>query len=296
MKIGIVGDELVAKTWETRLQKHASVREVTIVKKSEHLPKLDACIIIDPNETAFDEAALAIRKGIHSFLISRLPTRKEQIERLYHYSEESGVHLQLAHWSSYSPAFQWIQTKIQQIDFVHIERRLTLQNYQSFDFPFTYLWIDELAFCLKLFKSNVHKVDVGLSGITNSNSTDSHSKKDPLKLPQLQLFLRFDNGGSASISLSTGSSESVHKRVMSNTKYTAEFDVIKNKVILSSLDKHENIYQEVRHFEDEEPADRALALFLKSIQTKSTPEYSIFDSLKLTRIIQQIEEKMLRMY
>lgn len=296
MKIGIVGDELVAKTWETRLQKHASVREVTIVKKSEYLPKLDACIIIDPNETAFDEAALAIRKGIHSFLISRLPTRKEQIERLYHYSEESGVHLQLAHWSSYSPAFQWIQTKIQLTDFVHIERRLTLHQYQSFDFPFTYLWIDELAFCLKLFKSNVHKVDVGLSGIIASHSADSTFQKNPLKLPHLQLFLRFDNGGSASISLSTGSSESVHKRILSNTKHSAEYDVLKNRVVLSGLDNNSQTYQEIKHFEDEEPADRALALFLKSIQTKSTPEYSIFDSLKLTRIIQQIEEKMLRMY
>ncbi|TNE73559.1 hypothetical protein EP331_04130 [bacterium] len=281
MKVGIVGDELVVKAWENRLQQHASVREVILVKKSEFLPQIPACIIVNPDESAYDEAAMAIRKGINCFLVSRLPTKRSQIERLYHFAEESGVHLQLAHWSSYAPASQWIQTKIPSPDYIQINRYLQLQQYNRYDNAFSNLWIDDLAYCLKIIKSNVHKVDIGISRIK------------PEKAPHIQLFIRFDNGGVAGISIQTTSSESSYKRTICDKHHTAEYNVLKQEVLFSSLDPQGNVFQEFKHFEEEEPADRALTLFLKCVQTRTQPEYSIFDSLKLTRIIQQIEEKLM---
>ena len=68
MRLGIVAeDEDVAKAWESRLQHHISVREVTIVKKSEHLQVVDACLIIKNNDSIYDDAASLIRRGMHCF-------------------------------------------------------------------------------------------------------------------------------------------------------------------------------------------------------------------------------------
>jgi hypothetical protein len=232
---------------------------------------------------------------MHCFLISKLPTRKEQIERLYHYSEESGVFLQLAHWISYSPATQWINTKIKSPTFIHIDRRLPLHQINAYDHAFSNLWIDDLAYCLKIMRSNVHKVEVGFSGITQPLLTQSNTSSQPY-LPQLHLFIRFDNGGSALIFIGTGMHELVYKRIISDSKVHIEHDVLKSSVLVNSPDQNQLMYQETKHFLDEEPADRALTLFLKSVQTKTIPEYSIFDSLKLSRVIQQIEERVFRMY
>jgi hypothetical protein len=280
MKVGIVGDALVTTAWEQRLQQHSVVREVILVKKSEHLPSIQACIIVDSSDSAYDEAALAIRKGIHTFLVSRLPIRREQIERLYYFTEEAGVHLQLAHWSSYAPASQWIQTKIPNPDYIHIDRHLPLTQYNRYDANFSQLWIDDLAYTLKMIKSNVHRVDVGVSGIRGT------------KAPHIQFFMRFDNGGVAGISIHTTSSESTYKRTFCDSFHTVEYDVLKQQVLYSSQDSSGHVFQEKKVFDEEEPADRALTLFLKCVQTRTQPEYSIFDSLKLTRIIQQIEEKL----
>ncbi len=280
MKVGIVGDALITKAWEQRLQRHPVVREVILVKKSEHLPSIPACIIVDSTDSAFDEAALAIRKGIHTFLVSRLPTRREHIERLYYFTEEAGVHLQLAHWSSYAPASQWIQTKIPNPDYIHIDRHLPLAQFNRYDGTFSHMWIDDLAYALKMIKSNVHRVDVGISGIRAS------------KAPHIQLFMRFDNGGVAGIAIHTTSSEASNKRTFCDAHHTLEYDVLKQQVLYSSLDTNGTVFQEKKIFDEEEPADRALTLFLKCVQTRSQPEYSIFDSLKLTRIIQQIDEKL----
>jgi hypothetical protein len=296
MRLGIVAeDEDVAKAWENRLQHHISVREVTIVKKSEHLQLVDACLIIKNNDSIYDDAASLIRRGMHCFLISKLPTHKEQIERLYHFSEESGVFLQLAHWISFSPAAQWINTKIKHPTFIHIDRRLPLSQINAYDHAFSNLWIDDLAYCLKIMRSNVHKVEVGFSGITQPMITQT-SPQTPSSLPQLHLFIRFDNGGSALIFIGTGVHELSYKRVISDSKVHIEHDVLKSSVLVNTPDQNQHIFQETKHFLEEEPADRALSLFLKAVQTKTVPEYSIFDSLKLTRVIQQIEERVFRMY
>lgn len=280
MKVGIVGDALITKAWEQRLQQHPVVREVILVRKSQHLPSIPACIIVDSTDSAYDEAALAIRKGIHTFLVSRLPTRREHIERLYYFTEEAGVHLQLAHWGSYAPASQWIQTKIPNPDYIHIDRHLPLAQFNRYDGTFSHIWIDDLAYALKMIKSNVHRVDVGVSGIRTS------------KAPHMQLFMRFDNGGVAGIAIHTTSSEVTNKRTFCDAHHTIEYNVLKQQVLYSSLDANGTVFQEKKIFDEEEPADRALTLFLKCVQTRSQPEYSIFDSLKLTRIIQQIEEKL----
>lgn len=296
MRIGIVTeDNDVAQAWEARLVEHVSVREVILVKKSEHLPEADACLIIVQNEAAFREAALAITKGLHCFLISKLPTRREQIERLYHFAEESGVLLQLAHWISYAPATQWIHSKLKQPTLIHIDRRLPLQQLSNYDNSFSNLWIDDLAYCIKTMGSNVHKVEVGFSGISQPIQSNSALSFDGV-LPQLHLFLRFDNAGSAVLFIGTGTQEAVYKRIISNSSIVIEHDVLKSSVTLTAQDQHQKRYQEVKYFQSEEPADRALTLFLKAIQTRNQPEFSIYDSLKLTRVIQQIEERIFRIY
>lgn len=285
MKIGIAGDKTLAKAWESRIQSHIAVTEVEFADSANYLSAdVTAVLLIQPVEINYDEAAKTVRDGKHLFLISRLPTQRDQIERLYHYSEESGVHLQLAHWSSYSPATQWINQHIQQPELIHIHRQLTFSQFKAYDNPVSNLWLDDLAYCLKLVRSNVHRVDVGIAGIGKTIA------------PHLQIYIRFDNGTTAVLYLNATSTKPVHKRFLTDDKLSAEHNILEQSVTLGKLSTSNDVYFEKRSFLDEEPADRALSLFLRSVQSREAPLYSIYDSLKLVKVIDQIEERVYRPY
>lgn len=280
MRVGIVGDPEITKAWELRLQAHSIVNEVTLVNHSEHLPSLDACVIINPNEDAYQEAAITMRKGIHTFLVTQIPSSKLHVERLYHFAEESRVFLQLAHWSSFSPATQWISSRVNAPRLVQINRKISIDDYHRFDGKFSQYWIDDIAYCLKMIDSHVHRVDVGIIGNVDTG------------MPQFQAYLKFDNSATASLFIGVGTRRSNYTRFLSNRTTLAEHQVDTHTVHLSQTQRLHTPNIQSKIFNDEEPADRALSLFLKSVQTNSDPVYSIYDCLKLARVVQQIEERL----
>lgn len=283
MKIGLVGDKIQTAAWEQRLQKRASVNEVVITGDIEHLGHaINACILLNPSETSYDQAALAVRKGYHVFLVSKLPVNRRQVERLYHYAEESRVGVQLAHWATFNPASQWILNHIKEPETIHIERSLTHSQFKRYDNDFRNLWIEDIALILKLIPYNVHRVDASFGGIHREVA------------PQLQLFIRFDNGSIATLFVQTSAQNPRHIRFITGRNTSAEHNVAQNELMVGRKTPVNDIYFEHIHTAREEPADRALSLFLKSVQMKEDPVYSVYDGLKMTKILETIEEKIYR--
>lgn len=281
MKIGIVGAAERAVVWERHLRPHRAVSEVIIAPNLRDLGTVDACFLLDESTQRIQTVLEAIRLGFHTFLISRIPTDRSQVEKVYHSAEEANVLLQFSHWPTIAPASQWMAQKIQKPSFIHVTKEINLTSYLELGSDFDYLWIDELAYCLKWMNATVHQVDAREVQLGS-------------KALGIHLFIRFDSGATAMIFVLSASAQNRHRRVASNNHYLAECNVNEQSVRLGQLSEGGHVFFDRKKFEPSESAERAALQFIKAIQLNKPSAYNGYDALQLCNTIEKVRERLKR--
>ncbi len=280
MKVGIVGDATRGLAWEGHLRPHSIVRQVDLTPSLKDLDSVDACLILDESENNLNILLEAIQKGFNCFFIAKPPTDTTRLEKIHRAAKEAGVIIQFAHWPTLAPATQWMMDKMPRPNFIHIEKEINKNQLVDVETEFKHLWIDEFGLCLKWIDSGIHHIEAKKINLSENYPIIIH------------LFLRFDNGASASISVYSGASENRHKRIISNKNEILECDVPNQIIRLGRINESNRLYFEKQVFDPATSAEKAALLFLKSIQMNRESVYSSYDALRLSTHIHKVEQRL----
>lgn len=281
MKIGIVGPAERAVAWEKHLRPHHSVTEVVIAGKLKDIGNVTACILLDESDEQLDTLLKAIHLGLHTFLVSKLPTDLSAVEKIYHAAEEANVLLQFSHWPSLAPASQWMTQKVPKPTFIQAIRDITYTQRLEAGFNLEFYWIDELAYCLKWIGGAVHHVDLKTAELNRHTYA-------------LHLFLRFDSGATANIYLNTSAFENRHQRIASDHTYLLDCNALTQTVRLGQENADGHLYFEKQTFDSTKSAELAVIHFLKAIQMRKPSLYNGYDLLRLNREIEKVRKRLKR--
>ncbi len=282
MKIGIAGDASSGLAWEQHLRPHSIVRQVDLTPNLADLDNVDACFILDNSPNNLDLLLEGVQKGFNIFFIAKQPTDISKLEKVHSAAKEAGVMVQFAHWPTLAPATQWMIDKINKPNFIHIEKEINRSQIIDAQTEFDYLWIDELGFCLKWIDSGIHNIEA-----------KKITLQDTLPIA-IHLFLRFDNGATASINVYSGASENNHMRLISNKSTFLECNVPSQTVKLGRVSDSNRLYFEKQVFDPSTAAEKAALLFLKSIQLNKETAYTSYDALQLAIHIDKIKQRLIQ--
>ncbi|WP_138429098.1 hypothetical protein [Fodinibius saliphilus] len=283
MKIGIIGPADRAMAWESHLRPHRSVSEVIITSRLKDIGDVDACLLLDDSEERLARLLKAVKQGYHCFLVSELPTNRDQVEKVYHAAEESNVLLQFSHWPTLAPASKWMSKKVVKPSLVQVIREINHTEYYDSDHNFDYYWIDELAFCLRWINGAVHHIDLKTVSFKGEH------------LYMLHLFLRFDSGATANIYINAASAESNHHRVAADNNYMLDCNVREQSVRLAEQKNYQKrLYINKQTFDASKSAELASLEFLKSIQLNRPTIYNGYHLVELTKTIEKVKKRLSR--
>lgn len=280
MKIGIIGDAKRALTWEKHLRTLSSIDEVVIVPKIQEIKNVDACVLIDDTSSNSSSLLELIRRGYHTYLVSRLPSDIQELEKIYHASEEANVHVQFSHWPSLAPSTLWLKQQVKKPGFLQILKEESRTDYRSSSIGFRDHWVDELAFIVNWMGSKINRIDPSLLSID--------------EIPYgIQLFIKFAYGGSASLLyLSTGK-ESAHRRIITGNNQLLDCNVLTQIV---KVTKNENgfFHNTGKSFDATKTAELSIIQFLKSIQLNTQTLFDPFSALETAKIAEQVDHLLSR--
>ena len=280
MKIAIVGDASRSHAWEQHLMPHNIVREVIMSPTISGINKADACFLLDDSSDNLDTLINTLQKGLHTFLVSRLPMQVAKLEKVSRIAEEARVLLQFAHWPSLAPATQVMMSNLSKPTFIHITREISHNQSFESEIELEHLWVDEVGFCLKFMDSGIHHIEAKQLTI----HPDRHLG--------IQLFIRFENGGSAGIYINSGSNQQHHKRVVTDGRLLMECDVQQQTVKKGRMNSSNHLTYSKEEFNPAKSAEKAALQFLKAIQLGKEPIFTIHDLLKLSRTSEKIRARI----
>lgn len=275
MKIAIIGDRERAGAWEQHLRKLSVVREVLISTKLIDADEASAAILIDDHPSALQLLYDAIKKGIHTYLVSRLPTDLKILETIYHTSEEANVIVQFSHWPSISPSTQWIRQEIQKPDLIQIKKEVIPLNHMINQEEFEHQWVDELAFIIKWMGRNIHRIEARPVRIGGT-------------FLGLNITLRFEDSSLASVQFSAAANREMHQRIFSNKQAMADCDVLRQKIRFHRMNDYGRISTQEKTFDPSQSAERSVIQFIKSIQTGQPAIFTPYDCLNTARALSNI--------
>lgn len=280
MKIGIVGDATRGVAWEQHLRPHNIIRQVDLCPSIHEMGEVDACFILDESADNLSILLEAVQRGYHSFFIAKQPTDIKTLERIHRAGKESGSLIQFAQWPSLAPATRWMMDKIPRPTYMQINREVP-HNFSgnSLD-DFQNLWIDELGLCMKWQNSGIHHIEAKEISLSELQPVLAH------------LFLRFDNGASASIHIYAAASNQVHIRIISNKKEVVECNVREQTVKHGRVGDNKHLFFEKQIFDPAKAAEKAALLFLKSIQLGKETGYTSYDALQLAIQTDRVKSRL----
>ena len=280
MKVGIVGDTKRAVAWEQHLRPHHIVRQVDLTPHLNDLNEVDACFILDNSPENLDHLLEGIHRGFNCFLVSRQPTDRIKLEKIHSSAKEAGTLVQFSHWPTLAPATQWMMDKMNRPGFIHIDKEINRNYLIETRQEFKHLWIDELGLCLKWIDSSVHHIEAKEIRLEDDEPVIMH------------LFLRFDNGATATVNLYAGAAEDRHVRLISNKKEIFECTVPTQTVRTGKLSTDKRLFFDKHTFDPSKSAEKAALLFLKSVQINKTTAYTSYDALQLATQIEKVEQRL----
>jgi hypothetical protein len=280
MKVGIVGDATRTVAWEKHLRPHGIVSEVNLVPSISDLDQVDACLILDDTPNNLDNLLNAVQLGYNCFLIAKQPTDSQKLEKIHRATKESGVKVQFSHWPTLAPATQWMMDKINKPHFLHFNRSVSRSTLIDPVTEFNNLWIDELGLCTKWLNSGIHHIEAQSSWMDKSNPISIH------------LFLRFDNGSTASIFVYASSQENQHHRLVCSKSEVLDCNVPSQTIRVGRLNDGGHLFFGKQSFDPAQSAEKAALLFLKSIQLNTETSYSSYDALQLANQIQKVQQRL----
>jgi hypothetical protein len=280
MKVGIVGDATRTVAWEKHLRPHGIVSEVNLVPTVSDLGSVDACLILDNSESNLDTLLETVQNGYSCFLISKQPTDIPKLERIHRAAKESGVKIQFSHWPSLAPATQWMMDEIHRPHFLHINRYITRSTLVDPVNEFRNIWIDELGLCIKWIDSGIHHIEAQASWLDAKNPISTH------------LFIRFDNGSTASILIYVSSQENRHQRLAISKTEVLDCNVPTQAIRTGRLNDGGHLFFGKQTIDPAQAAEKAALLFLKSVQMNSETPYSSYDAIQLAKQIQKVDQRL----
>ena len=285
MKIAIVGAPERAVAWENHLSPHRSVNEIIITPEIKVISDTDACLIINDHLNELDQALEAVRLGWHVFLIAPLPTDTSQIRKLARYAEESGSIVQLTHWPTFSQAGHWMMNQMSKPALLDITRHLTPFEFNQMDSTLRNLWIDELAFCLRWIDSGIRHLDANIVTAGDGKSA------------RFVLFIRFNNGATASLQISNTATKNIHLRsaatTNTNTNMVMTCDVDDQNIRIGTSSQSDNsIIFDNKQFNPARSAEVAVTHFLKALQMQKEAIYNPHHAYQLCTIVDQVDKTL----
>lgn len=282
MKIAIVGEKERASAWEKHLRKLSIVKEVVITNNLSGSDDTDTVLLIDDSPENLQQLLQTIRAGNHTFLISKLPTDAEMLDKVYHASEEAEVNVQFSHWPSLSDSINWIKQQIPKPTLIQIKKETIPLNYRVIDVEdFDHAWIDELALIIKWMGGNIHRFEV-----------------KPIILGDhplgLDISLRFESSAVASFQFLATTDKEKHQRIFTNNNLMIDFDVIKQKVRIHKLNDLNRIAIQEKVFDPSDTAEWSVVQFIKSIQLKQPTLFSPYEALLTANTADKIKSLMLK--
>ena len=254
MKVGIVGDATRAVAWEQHLRPHNIVSEVELCPTIQDLDAVDACFILDESDKNLEILLEGVRRAYHCFFIAKQPTDINMLEKVHRSAKESGCSVQFAQWPSLAPATRWMMDKLPKPTYVHIDKEIERNTLVGLPSTFRNHWIDEVGLCMKWFDSGIHHIEAKETVLSGTYPITFY------------LFLRFDNGATATINIYTGAGQNRHQRLAANRHEVLECNVLDQVVRTGRVNDSKRIYFEKQEFDGRTAAEKAALLFLKSIQ------------------------------
>lgn len=277
MKIGIAGSSERRSFWEKHLRPFSSIREVIHANNVDLLGDADACILLD---TGYQDALKTLKRGCHTFLVSRLEPNSDIARKVQLTAEESGVSFMISNWSVFSSATRWMMQQLESPEYIHINRIIPWEMYLASETTFNVCWTEELALCLKWISSSIHHIEVNTVRI------------DQNRISALDVFIRFDNSSTAILHVSLAGSDEYYTRQAGGRGQDLWCDVLHRKVRWGrSLENGGFSYRNM-DLTYTEPSEQALALFLKSVQQKEQSAFNGFDLLRFSKAAETVSHHL----
>ncbi len=277
MKVGLLGQKQRAAAWEKHLRLLAAVSEVVITSKISDLESVDACIILDDTPQNLNKLEETVRLKLHTFLVAQLPTELSRLKKVYALVQESEVQVQFSHWPTISPSSQWMKQQLPRPESIQIYKELSHLSFSENKVRFTHLWRDEVAWVVKWMDMGIHKIE--------ANRTPSGSDRTAI-----QIYIKFENGSSASIYCLSAGSEELHKRVAAGGDILLNCDVLQQSVFKAYTGRPGELMSEIQKFDATKAAELSAALFIKAIKLNKESAFTSYDALQAAMAIDKIEK------
>lgn len=279
MRVGIIGDKNRASAWEKNLRPLSEVQEVVISQKLSDIHDTDACILLDDSPGNLQLLSDVIKLGIHSYLVANLPSDSGPLKKICGLIEESGVRVQFSHWPTLSPATQWMKQLLPKPDFIQIIKEHPHSSIPEHRERLSSYWIDEITWIVNWMDLRTHRVDVQqLAGEDTGTG--------------IRIYLKFENGASASFFYFAAGSENIHRRIASGPGLILDYNVDRQAVRKTQPDEQKRLNVESRTFDTTKAAELSASLFIKAIKEKSDTAFTAYNALKAARVIETIRNCM----
>jgi len=254
-----------------KMDHHTNDRAL-IYSSPEIIPLIcDLLIIADPQFCTFDYLSFAIRSGCHLFLSDKLKLTTEERKQLIHLANEGGTYIQIQNDFLFHPFQEKIRNKNNQICFIEATQSAPQQSNRLNE-----LLLNNLLMILRAAGSPVHKIDIFCGTL-------------PSVVPDvLNIHINFKNGSVATLTLKFIEQQEVHLFSIHSGGEVTTFDFVKNKVThLPKKDISGNLTEIPDDLFQEQIID-----FIKNINEKTNPGFSLDDEILVFLLMEKIREKM----
>ncbi len=285
MKVGIIGPEPMALTWEQHLRFITGVHEVVMANDIMLLGDVDSCLILNDAssaETDSDHLLTALRRGLHVLWVAPLPTDPDEIRRWHEAAQEASATVMFSMWSHYSPATQWLFNHITPPGKIHIHREWAGPQHTPDVKTLYRIILEEVSLCLEWSRSRLAHFE-GDIHIPSLPGTESPAMQ--------QLHLRFGNGTASSLFVNPFGLENRHSRFLTGKKMAAVCQINEHLIKKWMLDGAAQDTPEVMRFDYREPARHLLSHFIRSVRTGCKPVFGINELHQLAEIIDHFRER-----
>ncbi len=231
----------------------------------------DLLIVADPHFCTFDYLSFAIRNGCHLFLSDKLKLTSGERRQLIHLANEGGTYIQIQNDFLFHPFQEKIRNKSNQTCFIEAIQSAPQQTNRLNE-----LLLNNLLMILRAAGSTVHKLDV-FCGTLPSHTPDV-----------LNIRINFKNGSVATLTLKFIEIQEVHLLSIHAGGEVTTFDFVQNKIIhLPEKDLNRKLIHTPTDLFQEQIID-----FIKNINEKNNPGFSLDDEILVFLLMERIREKM----
>ncbi len=251
---------------------HQTHDRALIYSSPEIIPLIcDLLIVADSHFCTFDYLSFAIRNGCHLFLSDKLKLTSGERRQLIHLANEGGTYIQIQNDFLFHPFQEKIRNKNNQTCFIEAKQSVPHQTNRLNE-----LLLNNLLMILRAAGSTVHKLDV-FCGTLSNQAPDV-----------LNIHINFKNGSVATLTLTFIETQEVHLISLHTGGEVTTFDFVQNKIIhLPEKDKNRKLIHTSNDLFQEQIID-----FIKNINEKNNPGFSLDDEILVFLLMERIREKM----